>query len=177
MLTALGAANGSHFIITGVGAANTVVAGLLSFTKGQGLPNKLMQYQNTMRKVREYIEQRERDFARLDCGLDLDAEIAGIVEMYERARRNDEANDPDAYHNDLNVSATSKLSVGAAAAGKIAPSAVPEDVRGMLGKLAAAAGGHQKHSSEDVEKAEGLTEHHKDVSVSSPRVLGLAETC
>lgn len=148
-----------------MGAANTVVAGLLSFTKGQGLPNKLMQYQNTMRKVREYIEQRERDFARVDCRLDLDGEIGRIVEMYEVARRNDEANDPNAYHNDLDVSSatTGKLGAAAAADNTTAKSA-PEDVRNILGKLAAAAGGHQKHSSEDVEKGEGLTEHQKDVS-------------
>lgn len=168
VLTALGAANGSHLVITGVGAANTVIAGLLSFTKGQGLPNKLMQYQNTMRKVREYIEQRERDFARPDCHLDLDRELQSIVEMYEAARKNDEANDPNAYHNDLDVSATSKLG----AASNIAPS-LPEDVRNMLGKLAATAG-HQKRP-EDIEKAEGLTEHQVDVSACSPRVSGLAE--
>ena len=65
IITALGAANGSHAAITGVGAANTVIAGLLSFTKGQGLPNRLLQYQNTLRKVREYIEQRERDLRSL----------------------------------------------------------------------------------------------------------------
>ena len=99
VVTALGAANGSHAAITGVGAANTVIAGLLSFTKGQGLPNRLQQYQNTLRKVREYIEQRERDFARLDCKLDLDDEIKTIVEKYENARENDEANDPGAYRN------------------------------------------------------------------------------
>ena len=173
VLTALGAANGSHFVITGVGAANTVIAGLLSFTKGQGLPNKLMQYQNTMRKVREYIEQRERDFARVDCKLDLDGEIQKIVEMYEAARRNDEANDPNAYHNDLNVSSATASKLGpAGAAGNPATSAAPEDLRNMLGKLAAA-GGHQKQHSEDVEKAEGLTEHQKDVSICSAGVSGV----
>ena len=104
-LTSLGAANGSNIAITGVGAANTVIAGLLSFTKGQGLPNRLMQYQNALRKVREYIEQRERDFAQLDCKLDVYHEIQTIVEMYESVRNNDEANDPNAYHNTLDLSA------------------------------------------------------------------------
>ena len=98
-LTALGAGNGSHTQITALGAANTVVAAILTFTKGSGLPNRLRQYQCTLRKVREYIEQRERDFAQLDCQLDLDHEMKIIKEMYEQARVNDENNDPGTYHN------------------------------------------------------------------------------
>lgn len=88
-LTALGAGNGSHTQITALGAANTVIAAVLTFTKGQGLPTKLRQYQQTLRKVREYIEQRERDFAQLDCKLDLDHELMIIKRMYEDARQND----------------------------------------------------------------------------------------
>ena len=98
-LTALGAGNGSHTQITALGAANTVVAAILTFTKGSGLPNRLRQYQCTLRKVREYIEQRERDFAQLDCQLDVDHEIKVIKGMYEQARQNDENNDPGTYHN------------------------------------------------------------------------------
>ena len=98
-LTALGAGNGSHTQITALGAANTVIAAILTFTKGSGLPNRLRQYQCTLRKVREYIEQRERDFAQLDCQLDLDHEMKIIKEMYEQARVNDENNDPGTYHN------------------------------------------------------------------------------
>lgn len=98
-LTALGAGNGSHTQITALGAANTVIAAILTFTKGSGLPNRLRQYQCTLRKVREYIEQRERDFAQLDCQLDLDHEMKIIKGMYEQARQNDENNDPGTYHN------------------------------------------------------------------------------
>ena len=98
-LTALGAGNGSHTQITALGAANTVIAAILTFTKGSGLPNRLRQYQCTLRKVREYIEQRERDFGQLDCQLDLDHEMKIIKEMYEQARQNDENNDPGTYHN------------------------------------------------------------------------------
>lgn len=88
-LTALGAGSGSHTQITILGAANTVIAALLTFTKGQGLPNRLRQYQCSLRKVREYIEQRERDFAQLDCNLDLNVEVRLIKGMYEDARQND----------------------------------------------------------------------------------------
>ena len=98
-LTALGAGSGSHTQITALGAANTVIAAILTFTKGSGLPNRLRQYQCTLRKVREYIEQRERDFAQLDCQLDLDHEMKVIKGMYEQARQNDENNDPGTYHN------------------------------------------------------------------------------
>lgn len=97
-LTALGAGNGSHTQITALGATNTVIAAVLTFTKGQGLPNKLRQYQQTLRKVREYIEQRERDFAQLDCKMDLDHELQVIKHLYEDARQNDENNDPSSYH-------------------------------------------------------------------------------
>ena len=98
-LTALGAGQGSHTQITVLGAANTVIAAILTFTKGSGLPNRLRQYQCTLRKVREYIEQRERDFAQLECRLDIDHEVHVIKGMYEQARQNDEDNDPGTYHN------------------------------------------------------------------------------
>ncbi|KAL9100389.1 MAG: hypothetical protein Q9163_004232 [Psora crenata] len=119
-ITSLGAANGSHMAITGVGAANTVIAGLLSFTKGQGLPTRLLQYQNALRKVREYIEQRERDFAQVNCSLDLEREVRAVVDMYESVRCNDEANDPNSYHHSPDVSAA-KATPPAAARGEGSP--------------------------------------------------------
>jgi len=96
-LTALGAGNGSHTQITILGAANTVIAAVLTFTRGQGLPNRLRQYQCSLRKIREHIEQRERDFAQLDCKLDLDFEMRRIMDMYEAVRQTDENNDPSTY--------------------------------------------------------------------------------
>lgn len=97
-LTALGAAHGPNNAITALGAINTIVAGLLTYLKGQGLPNRLRLYQNELRKVREYIEERERDFSRPDCQLDLDHEIDVIYQMYRAVRQNDEDNCPDTYH-------------------------------------------------------------------------------
>lgn len=96
-LTALGASASSHVVITAFGVANTVIAGILSFMKGQGLPSKLRQYQHVLRKVREYIEQRERDFGFLDCPLDVHKEIRTVIALYESARQNDEDNDTDNY--------------------------------------------------------------------------------
>ena len=105
-LTAIGAANGPHMAVTVLGAVNTVIAGMLTYLKGQGLPNRLRRYQSELRKVREYIEERERDFSRADCQLDLDNEIAIIYRMYEAVRQNNEDNFPDNYHNFVGVGAT-----------------------------------------------------------------------
>lgn len=97
-LTALGAGHGPHSAVTAFGAINTVIAGFLTFLKGSGLPNRLKYYANEWSKVREYIEQRERDFA----GAHLDEttlreEIAIIERMYENVRKDVEANTPDSY--------------------------------------------------------------------------------
>ena len=107
-LTALGASKSSHVAVTVLGAVNTTIAGMLSFTKGQNLPNRLRQYQNALRKVREYIEQREREFSQPDCELDLKEEISIIVRLYQAARQNDEDNDPNAYTTPKPVSANSQ---------------------------------------------------------------------
>ena len=97
-LTALGAGQGSHTQITALGAANTVIAAILTFTKGSGLPNRLRQHQQTLRKVREYIEQRERDFAQSDCKLSIEMEMRTIKQMYAEAWEADEKNNLSSYH-------------------------------------------------------------------------------
>lgn len=86
-LTALGAANASHIAIMILGSANTVIAGGMTYLKGQGLPERLMQYANGLRKVREYLEERERQFMRSDCKLDVDQEARIILRMYEAVRQ------------------------------------------------------------------------------------------
>lgn len=96
-LTALGAGDGPRSAVTGFGAINTVLASVLSFLKGSGLPNRMKYYENELTKVREYIEQREREFARGNIELDLRAEIAIIEQMYETVKRDIELNTPDAY--------------------------------------------------------------------------------
>ena len=97
-LTALGAGNGPRSAVTVFGAMNTIIAGFLAFLKGSGLPNRLKYYHNEWAKVREYIEQRERDFARghLDDAT-LREEIIIIKKMYENVRKDVEANQPDSY--------------------------------------------------------------------------------
>lgn len=96
-LTAMGAANSSHVSITAFGAINTVIAGILTYLKGSGLPSRIRYYENEWKKVREYIEQRERDFSRPNCTLDV-YEVVGVVEaMYEEVKADIQTNRPDNY--------------------------------------------------------------------------------
>ncbi|KAI5927559.1 hypothetical protein F4810DRAFT_269942 [Camillea tinctor] len=64
-LTAMGAAGSASQGVTAFGAINTVIAGFLTFLKGSGLPGRLKYYGNEWKKIREFIEQRERDFTYL----------------------------------------------------------------------------------------------------------------
>ena len=96
-LTALGAADASYIAITVLGSVNTVIAGIQTYLKGQGLPNRLRQYEFGLRKLREYIEDRERDFSHADCTLNVDHEIADIADMYKAVRQTAEDNTPDNY--------------------------------------------------------------------------------
>lgn len=86
-LTALGAGRKSFMAITVLGSVNTVIAGGMAYLKGQGLPERLVQYANDLRKVREYLEERERQFMQPDCRLDVDQETRIILRMYQAARQ------------------------------------------------------------------------------------------
>lgn len=86
-LTALGASNGSRLAITVLGAANTIIAGGMTYLKGQGLPERILTYANGLRKVRELLEERERQFMRPDCTLDVDQETRDIIRMYQAVRQ------------------------------------------------------------------------------------------
>lgn len=77
-LTTLGAADASHIAITVLGSVNTLIAGMQTYLKGQGLPNRLRQFEFGLRKLREHSENRERDFSHADCKLKSDHEIADI---------------------------------------------------------------------------------------------------
>ncbi|TVY93883.1 hypothetical protein LAWI1_G000429 [Lachnellula willkommii] len=94
-LVALGASN--HGAVTAFGAVNTVIAGILTFLKGSGLPNRLKYYQNEWKKIREYIEQRERDFSRPDCELSPYSVVATVETMYQEVKLDTEANTPERF--------------------------------------------------------------------------------
>ncbi|KAL8804732.1 MAG: hypothetical protein Q9182_002424 [Xanthomendoza sp. 2 TL-2023] len=96
-LTALGAIGGPSLAVTILGSANTIIAGVQTYLKGQGLPNRIKQYQFGLRKLREYIEDRERDFSHEGCKLNVDHVIADVSAMYQAVRQTAEDNTPDTY--------------------------------------------------------------------------------
>ncbi|KAI1422650.1 hypothetical protein F5Y12DRAFT_761669 [Xylaria sp. FL1777] len=96
-LTALGAARASSGAVTAFGALNTVIAGFLTFLKGSGLPGRLKYYGNEWKKIREFIEQRERDFMRSGHNLDVYEVIETIEKMYNNLKADIELNTPDSY--------------------------------------------------------------------------------
>ncbi|OJJ46151.1 hypothetical protein ASPZODRAFT_66952 [Penicilliopsis zonata CBS 506.65] len=85
-LTALGAARGPHAAITAFGAINTIVAGVLTYLKGSGLPDTLKERRRQWRDVREYIEFREREFCLRECTLDVYEEVKVVQRMYDLVR-------------------------------------------------------------------------------------------
>ncbi len=93
-LTALGAANANNKAITAFGAINTVIAGFLSYLKGSGYPARFKQYAGEWKKVREYIEHRERDFSLDGCTLDMHDVVHTIREMYDNTKRSIAMNTP-----------------------------------------------------------------------------------
>lgn len=90
-ITALGAASGPHSAVTTFGALNTIMAGILTYLKGSGLPDRLKHYQNEWRNIREYIEQRERELCLVGCEIDVQEEILIVERMYEGVKREIEA--------------------------------------------------------------------------------------
>ena len=93
-LTALGAAKGPPAAVTFLGAVNTIIAGLLTYLKGQGLPTRLEQYLHLLRTLREHIEAREREFLEPECSLDVDEEIDSVTKMYQEVRQSAQDNAP-----------------------------------------------------------------------------------
>ncbi|MCJ1397527.1 hypothetical protein MMC11_000721 [Xylographa trunciseda] len=111
-LTALGAGNGPHAAVTVFGAINTIIAGFLTYLKGSGLPNRHKFYASSWGKVREYMEQREREFEREDCPLDVEEVVKKVEHMYEEVRQDVQANEPEAYTSTSQLKRNEGLSPG-----------------------------------------------------------------
>lgn len=82
-VTALGAASGPHSAITAFGAINTIMAAILTYLRGTGLPDSMKTYENKWKHIREYIEQREREFCLVGCDLDVQEEVFIVESMYQ----------------------------------------------------------------------------------------------
>lgn len=94
-LTALGAASGSHISIAVLASFNTIIAGVMTYLKGQGLPDRLREDANELRRVREYLEQVERQLMAEDAKVLPEREARLIHHMYNEVRKNAEKNYPN----------------------------------------------------------------------------------
>jgi hypothetical protein len=91
-LTALGAGNGPHKLVTALGGINTVIAGLMTYLKGSGFPHRLKYYEQEWTKVRELIEQTEREFCREGCMLSVEEEVEKVIEKFQDVKGDIETN-------------------------------------------------------------------------------------
>jgi len=58
-LTALGASESSHVLITLFGAANTIIAGVVAYLKSRGQPMRARMYRDDLERVVDEIENSE----------------------------------------------------------------------------------------------------------------------
>jgi hypothetical protein len=113
-ITALSAYPSHRVALTTLGAINTVLAGLIAYTKGMGLPNRLRRSRDQYEHIKEFIDYKERQFrwsaklaatsnAESDPNLEkLDPWRAAeqVRKLYEAAQRDEQANYPDIYVNE-----------------------------------------------------------------------------
>ncbi|RDA85532.1 hypothetical protein CP532_3312 [Ophiocordyceps camponoti-leonardi (nom. inval.)] len=85
-VTALSASSGGSKAVTAFGAMNTIAAGILTYLKGKGLPGKLKDSESQFKAVREFTEQREREFCLENCMLEPIDEVETARDMYNAAR-------------------------------------------------------------------------------------------
>lgn len=97
VLILLGANSSDHHIAIAVlGSANGVITGILSLIRGQGLPNRLMQYANGLRKIREQIEWMEKE-VRAKRRVVSYQEAVELRNLYEQTRADAQRNHPDTW--------------------------------------------------------------------------------
>lgn len=90
-LTALSAAKGSYRALTGLAVINTISAGLVTFFKASDIPDKYKHDEAEWRKIREYVEQRERELCLASNNLDVYHEVRVVEDMYRRIKAGIEA--------------------------------------------------------------------------------------
>ncbi|PSN73084.1 hypothetical protein BS50DRAFT_672049 [Corynespora cassiicola Philippines] len=83
-----------HVAIAVFGALNGVITGILALLGGQGLPNRLVQYKDGLRGLRERVEWLERE---LEAGMRevRYKEVVDLREAYDGLRGDELVNRPD----------------------------------------------------------------------------------
>lgn len=98
--------NTAGVALTTLGAINTVLAGILAWLNGQGMPVRYRRSRDQYREVVRAIEDAERMFSTIDY-VEWPAgtrptpvgERDKLFKMYEKARQDQEANYPDTHEN------------------------------------------------------------------------------
>ncbi|ETN41205.1 uncharacterized protein HMPREF1541_03140 [Cyphellophora europaea CBS 101466] len=108
-MTALGASESSHILITVFGVMNTVIAGLVAYLKSRGQPARTRMFRDDLERVVDEIENSETMWLGISQGIhgydeiDIDdkvtvrSEVARLMRLYEKATRNFMMSNPDNY--------------------------------------------------------------------------------
>lgn len=108
-VTALGASESSHVLITLFGAANTIIAGVVAYLKSRGQPMRARMYRDDLERVVDEMENSEimwlgiskhmHGYGDIDIDKEVTvrSEVARLTRLYDRAVRNNTLNNPDMY--------------------------------------------------------------------------------
>ncbi|KAF2434317.1 hypothetical protein EJ08DRAFT_512952 [Tothia fuscella] len=108
-LTALGASQSSHILITVFGAMNTIIAGLVAYLKSRGQPMRARMYRDDLERVVDEIENSEimwlgiskqmHGYSEINTenAVTVRSEVARLTRLYDRAVRSNTMNSPDMY--------------------------------------------------------------------------------
>jgi len=110
-LTALGASESSHILITIFGALNAIIAGLVAYLESRGQPRNARMYRDDLERVVNEIENSELMWLGIrkrvngyediitegPTMMTVRSEVARLTRLYDRAVRNNTANGPDKY--------------------------------------------------------------------------------
>ena len=109
-LTALGASESSHILITIFGVLNTIIAGLVAYLKSRGQPMRARMFMDDLDHVVDEIENSKtmwlgiKDHALGYDEIDVDdkvsvrSEVARLTRLYETAIKKYMENNPDMYN-------------------------------------------------------------------------------
>ena len=145
--------NTAGVALTVLGAINTVLAGILAWLNGQGMPVRYRRARDQFREVVRAIEDAERMFSTIDymewapgTRPTPVGERDRLFKMYEKARQDEEANYPDTH-------------------GDADKSEIASNARTFEAKIA-------KHKKQKKEKSEELKAMQDQVQILSRKLAG-----
>lgn len=104
-LTALGASESSHILITVFGALNTIIAGLVAYLKSRGQPMRARMFRDDLDRVVDEMENSEvmwlgiqqgvhgYDEIAIDDSVSVRSEVARLTRLLDKAVRSNTIND------------------------------------------------------------------------------------